>query len=607
MPLIANTLRTLSAALVTAAILVAALVFGREILVPLALAVISCFVLVPLVRWLEQRSIPEWLSVATVVTVVTGILLAASVALSSQLLSLAADLPAYKTNVVEKVRTVVGGSISTGIITRAIDAVESYQEMLEDELKLAPAKLPEATEAPPDPNTKVIVAKTKDQSNGIKWSELTILTAPLTQIALTFLFTLFLLLQYKDLRDRVVRVVGTDNMSETTAAMSDAGERLSDLFITQTILNASFGFFVGCVLLIIGVPNAPLWGVLTFVMRFVPYIGSYISAIPPILLAMAVDPGWDKAIATVALFAIGEPIMGQVVEPFVLGKRAGLSPFAMVLSASFWTLLWGPIGLVLAAPLTLVLVVIGRYIPSLEFVTVLLGDEPPLSDQQEFYHFLLSGDAYAAADQLEEAKETMPLGEVGDTIVIPALKLAALDRRRGRLDQEAVKELEETVEEVLTTRWPAKASDDAYVLVIPARGAIDVLGARFAASALNESEPNSTKAVTQASGLTALSNYSSLTSDEQPQTVAIVSVSGIPEKQLKHIASRAEKTFPGSRIILLDLTEGSAGIGSGNHGSSRITSFNRFSEFLASARAASNSSAQIPTAAAPAELLAVNQ
>jgi predicted PurR-regulated permease PerM len=607
MPLIANTLRTLSAALVTAAILVAALVFGREILVPLALAVISCFVLVPLVRWLEQRSIPEWLSVATVVTVVTGILLAASIALSSQLLSLAADLPAYKTNVVEKVRTVVGGSISTGIVTRAIDAVESYQEMLEDELKLAPAKLPAATEPPPDPNTKVIVAKTKDQSNAIKWSELTILTAPLTQIALTFLFTLFLLLQYKDLRDRIVRVVGTDNMSETTAAMSDAGERLSDLFITQTILNASFGIFVGCVLLIIGVPNAPLWGVLTFVMRFVPYIGSYIAAIPPILLAMAVDPGWGKAIATLALFAIGEPIMGQVVEPFVLGKRAGLSPFAMVLSASFWTLLWGPIGLVLAAPLTLVLVVIGRYIPSLEFVTVLLGDEPPLSDQQEFYHFLLSGDAYAAADQLEEAKETMPLGEVGDTIVIPALKLAALDRRRGRLDQEAVKELEETVEEVLTTRLPAKASDDAHVLVIPARGAIDVLGARFAASALNESQPNSAKALTQASGLTALSNYSSLTSDEQPQTVAIVSVSGIPEKQLKHIASRAEKTFPGSRIILLDLTEGSAGIASGNQGCSRLTSFNRFSEFLASARAASNSSAQIPTVAAPAELLAVNQ
>jgi hypothetical protein len=133
------------------------------------------------------------------------------------------------------------------------------------------------------------------------------------------------------------------------------------------------------------------------------------------------------------------------------------------------------------------------------------------------------------------------------------------------------------------------------------------LAARFAASALNESEPNSAKAVTQASGLTALSNYSSLTSDEQPETVAIVSVSGIPEKQLKHIANRAEKTFPRSRIILLDLTEGSAGIPSGNQGGSRLTSFNRFSEFLTSARATSNGPAKIATAAAPAELLAVNE
>lgn len=607
MPLIANTLRTLTAALITAALLVAALVLGREILVPLALAVISCFVLVPLVRWFEQRGMPEWLSVTAVVTVVTGILLAASFALSAQLLSLAADLPAYKTNVVEKVRTVVGGSISTGIVTRAIDAVESYQTMLEDELKLGPAKPPEATEAPPEPNTKVVVAKTKDQSGAIGWGELAILAAPLTQIGLTFLFTLFLLLQYKDLRDRIVRVVGTDNMSETTAAMSDAGERLSDLFITQTILNASFGLFVGCVLLIIGVPNAPLWGVLTFVMRFVPYIGSYLSAIPPILLATAVEPGWGMAIATLALFAIGEPVMGQVVEPFVLGKRAGLSPFAMVLAASFWTLLWGPIGLVLTAPLTLVVVVIGRYIPSLEFVTVLLGDEPPLSEQQEFYHFLLSGDAFAAADQLEEAKETMPLGEVGDTIVIPALKLAALDRRRGRLDQEAVKELEETVGEVLTTRWPAKPGDDAHVLVIPARGAIDVLAARFAVSVLNECEPNSAKAVTQASGLTALSNYSVAASDEQPDTVAIVSVSGIPEKQLKHIAKRADKTFPGARVLLLDLTEGSAGIAPGEQGNGRLTSFNRFSDFLASARMKSTDRAQFPAPAAPAELLTVQE
>ena len=605
MPLVANTLRTLSAALITAALLISALVFGREILVPLALAVISCFILVPLVRWLERKCFPEWLSVATVVTVVTVILLAASVALSSQLLSLAAGLPEYKTNVVEKVRTVVGGSLSTGIVTRAIDAVQSYQTMIENELKLGNAGTPVSSTEPnakvTDPNTKVVVAKTADQSASLPWSELSILAAPLTQAALTFLFSLFLLLQYKDLRDRIVRVAGTDNMSETTAAMSDAGERLSDLFIMQTILNASFGLFVGCVLMIIGVPNAPLWGVLTFVMRFVPYVGSYLSAIPPILLAAAVDPGWGMVISTLALFAIGEPVMGQFVEPFMLGKRAGLSPFAMVLSASFWTLLWGPIGLVLAAPLTLVVVVIGRYIPSLEFVTVLLGDEPPLSDQQEFYHFLLSGDAYGAIDQLEEAKETTPMGEVGDAIIIPALKLAAIDRRRGRLDPAAVKELEETVDEVFESRWPKKTLDDARILIIPARGAIDVLAAKFSAGALNECEPNTAKAVTQASGLTALSNYSSATDDAQPDTIAIVSVSGIAEKQLKHIAKRAEKTFPGSRVLLLDLTEGSAGGPSDQ--TSQLVIFNRFSEFLASARLKPKSAERVSTAAAAGELL----
>jgi hypothetical protein len=285
----------------------------------------------------------------------------------------------------------------------------------------------------------------------------------------------------------------------------------------------------------------------------------------------------------------------------MLGKRAGLSPFAMVLSASFWTLLWGPIGLVLAAPLTLVVVVIGRYIPSLEFVTVLLGDEPPLSDQQEFYHFLLSGDAYGAIDQLEEAKETTPLGEVGDAIIIPALKLAAIDRRRGRLDPAAVKELEETVDEVFESRWPKKTLDDARILIIPARGAIDVLAAKFSAGALNECEPNTAKAVTQASGLTALSNYSSATDDAQPDTIAIVSVSGIAEKQLKHIAKRAEKTFPGSRVLLLDLTEGSAGGPSDQ--TSQLVIFNRFSEFLASARLKPKSAERVSTAAAAGELL----
>ena len=452
MPLIANSLKNLSTALIAAALIIAAIVLGRDILVPLALAGISCFVLAPMVRWLRKKCVPDGVAQGLVLFSVFAMLSAASYGLSSQLLSLAADLPAYRTNVLDKVRSVVGSSVPSGLVGRAIDAVESYQEMLGRELRLgveqvSPKPPPPGRPADQKPDNKIQVIH--EQSDAPTWYGLRILAEPLAQAALTFLFVLFLLMQYQDLRDRVVRVFGVDNMTETTAAMSDAGDRLTALFTGQALLNASFGFVVTCVLMILGVPNAPLWGVVAFVMRFVPFVGSYIAAIPPVLLAAAVDPGWTKAICTLALFVIGEPIMGQILEPLVLGRRAGLSPFAMVLSTSFWTLAWGPIGLVLAAPLTLVLVVLGKYIPDLEFLTVLLGDEPPLSEHQDLYHRFLSGDAYGAMSQIEEATKESSPAAVLDVVVFPALKLAARDRKSGRLDAESMEELEVTIEDVV--------------------------------------------------------------------------------------------------------------------------------------------------------------
>src|SRR5262249_13362677 len=159
-----------------------------------------------------------------------------------------------------------------------------------------------------------------------------------------------------DFRDRIVRLLGTDNVTATTAALSDVGEGLSQLFLTQTALNAAFGVAIGVALALIGLPNAILWGVVAFLMRFVPFVGSLLAALPPIVLAAAVDPGWGMVLAPLALFLAGETLMGHIIEPLVLGPRAGLSPLAMVASAAFWTLVWGPIGLILAAPLTLCLV-----------------------------------------------------------------------------------------------------------------------------------------------------------------------------------------------------------------------------------------------------------
>lgn len=590
MPLLANSLRALSAALIVAALLIVALVLGREILVPLALAVISCFILAPVVRWLEQHALPEWLAVSSVVVVVTGILLGASVALSSQLLSLAAELPAYRVNVMDKVHAVVGSSAPSGVVSQAIDAVETYQEMLNRELKLSADSSAQNPAPEGKSETKVVV-----KDNGSEaWRGIQILAEPLAQTALTFLFTLFLLAQYRDIRDRVVRVFGTDNMTETTSAMSDAGERLSALFTGQVILNASFGVFVGCVLMIVGVPNAPLWGVVAFIMRFVPFIGVYVAAVPPVLLAAAVDPGWTKAICTLAVFLIGEPIMGQVLEPYFLGKRAGLSPFAMILAASFWTLVWGPIGLVLAAPLTLVVVVLGRYVPDLEFVSVLLGNEPPLSEEQEFYHRLLSGDAYAAVDQIDEDKEASSPEAVLDNLVFPALHLAVIDRRRGRFDAETMKELEETIGEVASESLPQTGNDGAAVLIVPVRGIFDILAARFAVGAINARVPDAASGLLSASGLTALSSIDPGHA-APPKKLVFITVVGVAEKALAFLEKKGTEKFPGAQVSILDLTRANGSIPVASHNNNNPQAFNRLTDLMASVKP-DTVSAAVPSA-----------
>jgi hypothetical protein len=441
---------------------------------------------------------------------------------------------------------------------RAADAVTSYQKLLLDEWTRSNGESnPGAPLVDDQPPREVVV---KDGDSGLGAVE--VVLGPATEAGLVFLFTLFLLNQYKDIRDRIVRVFGTTHMSETSSAISDAGDRLSDLFLAQTALNAGFGIFVGCALYLIGVPNAVLWGAVTFVMRFVPYIGSYVSALPPIVLSLAVDPGWTMPIATIALFGIGEPVMGQIVEPFFLGKRVGLSPFAMVLSASFWALVWGPIGLVLAAPLTMIVLVIGRHIPTLEFLAVLLGDEPPLSPEQELYHRLLSGDVVLALDALEDAKEESGSLAMVDSIVLPALRLAAMDQRREQLEPGAIKQLEETLTDVLEDLWPPERGsteqnseekkETAAVLLFAARGTIDVLATRFICHALNDTERGFAQMPSAASGLTALADFKNEHGQGATRATTIVTAGAADSKQLSYIAKRAEAKLAGHQLIILD-------------------------------------------------------
>ncbi|MCJ2105332.1 AI-2E family transporter, partial [Methylobacterium sp. E-041] len=235
----------------------------------------------------------------------------------------------------------------------------------------------------------------------------------------------------EDLRNRMIRLFGSSDLHRTTVAMDDAAGRLGTYFLAQLGMNAAFGVIVGVGLWFIGVPNPILWGVFSALMRFVPYIGAFISGILPVALAAAVDPGWSMVIATAALFLIAEPIFGQVIEPLLYGHSTGLSPFAVIVSTLFWGFLWGPIGLILATPFTVCLVVLGRHVDSLEFLDILLGDRPPLTPVENFYQRMLAGDPDEARDLGEAMLKERSLSSYYDEVALKGLQLAANDYARG--------------------------------------------------------------------------------------------------------------------------------------------------------------------------------
>jgi hypothetical protein len=273
------------------------------------------------------------------------------------------------------------------------------------------------------------------------------LVHPLATTGIIIIFVIFILLQREDLRNRLIRLAGSSDLQRTTAALDDAASRLSRLFLTQLILNGAFGVVIGIGLWFIGIPSAILWGILAAALRFVPYIGAVIAAAFPLALAVAVDPGWSMLLWTLALFLFVEPVVGHVIEPMVYGHSTGLSPVAVVASATFWTALWGPIGLVLATPLTVCLVVLGRHVERLEFLDVMFGDRPALSPPEIFYQRMLAGDPTEAAEKAEEFLKERSLASYYDEVALKGLQLAQADAERGALDQERLTKIRDAVSE----------------------------------------------------------------------------------------------------------------------------------------------------------------
>ena len=437
----ASRLGALAYGLIVASLIIAFLILGREIIEPLVIAALLAFILSPLIRRLRHWGVWRVPSVVLTVLFALALLGALGAVIALQITQLAEDLPTYETNLRTKIRALGGGKLTSRALERASGTLKDLQEEI---TKASPAT------APPG-QRPVLVEVRQPEPRGLESIANLVrpLLSPLAMTALVVLFLIFILLQREDIRDRFLRLAGTADLQRSTAALDDAGSRLSRFFLTQTLLNAGFGVFIAIGLWLIGVPNAVLWGIFAGLMRFVPFIGGIIAAFFPILLAAAVDPGWTMVLATAGLFLVAEPIAGHVIEPLLYGQHTGLSPVAIVISTLFWTLLWGPIGLLLATPLTVCLVVLGRHIEALQFIEVLLGDEPALEPHERFYQRLLAGDDTEAADMAETELKKKSLSAYYDAVAMPALALAQTDAAHGKLSQEKQLEICDTVEEVV--------------------------------------------------------------------------------------------------------------------------------------------------------------
>ena len=413
-------------------VVITVLYFGREVFIPIVLAVLLSFVLAPVVDFLRRWHLGRIPSVIIAVLLALGIILTLGAVMGTQVAQLATDLPRYEATIRNKVT-----GLREGLVGRASDLLKDVGREIEKatEENSAPpgsgaAPMPAGPEEKPIP---VEIRQPNPTPLQLAQRLITPVLEPLATTGIVFIVVIFILAQREDLRDRMIRLFGASDLHRTTIAMGDGAKRLSRYFLTQVGLNAGFGVLIGVGLWLIGVPSPVLWGIFAALMRFVPYIGSFIAAAVPLALAAAVDPGWSMVLWTLALFAISEPIMGHVIEPLAYGQSTGLSPFAVVVSAIFWTWLWGPIGLLLATPLTLCLVVLGRHVERLEFLDVLLGDRPALTPAENFYQRMLAGDPDEAQAYAEQLLKERSLSSYYDEVALKGLQLAANDAARGVL------------------------------------------------------------------------------------------------------------------------------------------------------------------------------
>ncbi|WP_254224582.1 AI-2E family transporter [Burkholderia multivorans] len=443
-------LKTLTS-LATGVVMVCAMYFGRTVLIPITLAVLLSLLLAPLVDLLRRLRLGELVSVLVAVWLALSVLTAFGFLIGAQLAELASDLPRYQVAIERRVDNIQQTVVvhADAVLTRTIDALKRVAPVREEHTSDTRPAGP-ADKAP----LPVEVHEPSPSPLQLAQGFLSPVVSPLATIGIVIVTAIFILLQRADLRERLIRLAGSHDMHRTTTAMSDAARRLSRYFLAQLCVNVCVGAVLSLGLAVIGLPGALLFGVIAGLMRFVPYVGVWIAALPATILAAAMSPGWSMIVAILVLFSVTEVAAGQFLEPLVYGHSTGLSPIAVIVAAIFWSWLWGPVGLVLSTPLTLCLVILGRYVSGLEFLDVLFGDRPALTPGERFYQRLLTGDRERALAQADTLLKKRSLCAYYDAVALEGLRQARIDLLRGVVSPKQLRRIRETVLDLVHSLEP---------------------------------------------------------------------------------------------------------------------------------------------------------
>ena len=531
-------------------LVVVVLNWAQAVLVPIALAILLTFVLAPPVTWLQRwiGRIPAVLATVVLVFTVFGL---AGWGLARQMDHLAEDLPRYRVNILAKIADVRGAGKG--------GSVEKLQDTIEDiKTDLGKSEVPKGTGVQP----VVVTSEQVADFSGFAW--LSPVVGPLATAGLVLVMVIFMLLERRDLRDRLIELFGHGHLAITTKAFDEAGTRVSRQLLMQSLVNLVYGIAAGAGLYLLGVPYPLVWATLGAVLRFIPYVGPVLGAGAPILVSLAAAEGWASPLWVVGLFVVLELFTNLVLETVLYAGAAGVSPVALLASVAFWTWLWGPLGLLMATPLTVCLVVLGKRVPGLEFVETLMADTPALAPEHGYYQRLLARDQSEAADLIERYIKTESPRSVYDALLLPALNYAERDRLEQRLspDEEtavidATRELLSDAAESIRRLHPEPPVPPAdpplpaprqplRVLGYPTNGAADELALAMLAHLLDDLPIGVEISRTRLQA----SELLSLVQEQAFSVVCLADLPPSPPSKTRYLVKRLRAALPEVRILV---------------------------------------------------------